>query len=138
MNKINYIKLEGNGQCSCKRCEEKRGWNRHWTNMCFKIEGFDGVYCSECLKEILAEEQERLKMLYQGNEIMMLFKDNEEDMERYRGTNLEAMKQQGWTLEETKKFYIFRRTLHLAYPLPILDAQYTEKYEEDAEQGEAV
>ena len=55
---MNYVRLEGNGQCSCKRCEEKRGWNRHWTCMCYKIEGLEGVYCGECLTELKEEENE--------------------------------------------------------------------------------
>jgi len=45
------IKLDGEGQCSCYGCEQKRGWNRMWTCFCYRYEGH--VYCYDCLKEIL-------------------------------------------------------------------------------------
>ena len=48
MDKV--IKLQGNGQCSCKGCKNKKGFNRHWTSMCYEVN--DEVYCSSCLKEL--------------------------------------------------------------------------------------
>lgn len=48
-------KLHGNGQCSCYRCEQKTGFNRHWTDWCSKYKG--RIYCNNCLKEILKEEK---------------------------------------------------------------------------------
>ena len=53
MNKYHsneIIKLEGNGQCQCQGCFEKKGWNRIWTSFCFKYK--DKIYCSDCMKEI--------------------------------------------------------------------------------------
>ena len=47
-------KLHGNGQCSCYRCEQKVGFNRHWTDWCYSYKGH--TYCSDCLREILKEE----------------------------------------------------------------------------------
>lgn len=49
-------KLHGNGQCSCYRCEQKVGFNRHWTDWCYSYKGH--TYCSDCLREILKEEKE--------------------------------------------------------------------------------
>lgn len=46
---------EGEGQGSCRRCNEKGIWNRNWMSMLCKIEGYDGYYCSDCVKEIKAE-----------------------------------------------------------------------------------
>lgn len=48
-------KCEGNGQGSCKRCEEKGIWNRIWMCFLYKIEGKEGCYCYECAKEIESE-----------------------------------------------------------------------------------
>ena len=49
-------KCTGEGQGSCKRCNDKGKWNRNW--MCFlnRIEGYEGCYCDECTKEILKED----------------------------------------------------------------------------------
>ena len=58
----NVTKCTGEGQGSCKRCNDKGRWNRAW--MCFlnKIEGYDGCYCNECTREILEEcEPKRYK-----------------------------------------------------------------------------
>lgn len=57
INGIQYpiIKLDGDGQCSCYCCEQKHGWNRQWTCMCYEHEGH--VYCYECLKELLERKQ---------------------------------------------------------------------------------
>lgn len=58
---ITYCKGEGQG--SCKRCEDKGIWDRRW--MCFLNEisinadgheiTLDGCYCSKCTKEIEEE-----------------------------------------------------------------------------------
>lgn len=52
-------KCVGEGQGKCARCDVKGKWNRHWTFMLNKIEGFDGNYCSECTQEILKELEKR-------------------------------------------------------------------------------
>ena len=46
----------GEGQGSCKRCEAKGKWNRTWMCFLYKIEGFDGCYCEDCLKELFGVE----------------------------------------------------------------------------------
>lgn len=42
----------GEGQGSCKRCSDKGKWNRTWCCFLFEIEGLEGRYCSNCVKEI--------------------------------------------------------------------------------------
>lgn len=48
-------KLEGNGQCSCYSCEEKEGFNRHWTSWCYRYKGH--IYCNNCLTKIISKER---------------------------------------------------------------------------------
>ena len=51
-------KCKGNGQGSCKRCSDLGKWNRTWMCFLFEIEGMDGCYCEDCVKEFLKEEME--------------------------------------------------------------------------------
>lgn len=46
-------RCEGEGQGSCKRCSDRGLWNRNWMCFLFEVEGFEGCYCSNCVKEIL-------------------------------------------------------------------------------------
>lgn len=55
MDKLRITRCVGEGQGECKRCRETKGWNRHWTSFLFKIEGFEGCYCNECVNAILKE-----------------------------------------------------------------------------------
>jgi hypothetical protein len=45
----------GEGLGTCKRCYELKGWNRIWYSFLFKIEGYNGCYCSDCVKAIQKE-----------------------------------------------------------------------------------
>lgn len=47
-----------NGLGSCKRCDDKGIWNRHWMCFLYKIEGYEGCYCDKCIKEIMDQEKE--------------------------------------------------------------------------------
>jgi len=47
---------EGEGLGSCKRCEDKGKWNRQWMCFLYRIKGMEGIYCKNCVKEILNEE----------------------------------------------------------------------------------
>lgn len=47
---MKVTKCTGEGQGSCKRCSDKGKWNRNC-----KIEGYEGCYCFDCVKEILKE-----------------------------------------------------------------------------------
>ena len=42
----------GDGQGSCKRCQEKGIWNKLWMCFLYKIDGLDGCYCENCVKEL--------------------------------------------------------------------------------------
>lgn len=57
MNKFKITQCKGEGQGICKRCNDHGIWNRHWMTMLYKIEGYEGCYCSYCVKEIMEEEQ---------------------------------------------------------------------------------
>lgn len=54
---LKYHHLYGDGQCECARCKQLKGFNRHWTSMCYEIEGLDGCYCWECLAALLEEDE---------------------------------------------------------------------------------
>jgi hypothetical protein len=49
---MRVVQCEGEGQGSCKRCSDKGKWNRTWMCFLYKIEGYEGCYCKECVKEI--------------------------------------------------------------------------------------
>ena len=53
--KVTQCKGEGHG--SCKRCKDKGKWNLAWMCFLYKIEGLDGCYCRECVKEIEKESE---------------------------------------------------------------------------------
>lgn len=57
MSGIKITKCKGEGQGSCKRCDDHGIWNRHWMSLLYKIEGYEGYYCWDCVKEILDGEQ---------------------------------------------------------------------------------
>lgn len=49
---MKVIKCIGEGQGSCKRCTDKGKWNRTWMCFLYKIEGYEGCYCGDCVKEM--------------------------------------------------------------------------------------
>lgn len=51
--KVTQCKGEGHG--SCKRCSDKGKWNIAWMCFLYKIEGYEGCYCRDCVNEIKAE-----------------------------------------------------------------------------------
>lgn len=53
--KVTQCKGEGHG--SCKRCSDKGKWNIAWMCFLYKIEGYEGCYCRDCVKEIQAESE---------------------------------------------------------------------------------
>jgi len=56
VKKYKVIPCTGEGQGSCKRCEDKGIWNRTWMCFLYRIEGLEGCYCEKCVKEIAGEE----------------------------------------------------------------------------------
>lgn len=51
--KITQCKEEGQG--SCKRCSDRGKWNRAWMSFLYRIEGYEGCYCRDCVREIKEE-----------------------------------------------------------------------------------
>ena len=52
---LNITPCEGEGQGSCKRCTDNGKWNRMWMCFLYRIEGYEGVYCSDCVAAIQEE-----------------------------------------------------------------------------------
>lgn len=55
MSKLKITQCQGEGQGECKRCREIKGWNRVWACFLYKIEGYEGCYCGDCVKAIEEE-----------------------------------------------------------------------------------
>lgn len=49
---MKVTQCKGEGQGSCKRCSNNGKWNRIWMSQLYKIEGYDGCYCSDCVQKI--------------------------------------------------------------------------------------
>ena len=56
MSDLKITKCKGEGQGSCKRCTDRGIWNRRWMCFLYEIEGYDGCYCGDCVKEIEKHE----------------------------------------------------------------------------------
>ena len=54
---MNIRRCKGEGYGSCKRCTDNGKWNCPWMCFLYKIEGLDGCYCSDCVKEITEENK---------------------------------------------------------------------------------
>ena len=54
---VKITQCQGKGQGTCKRCNDKGIWNREWMCFLYRIEGLEGCYCRECVKEIMREEE---------------------------------------------------------------------------------
>lgn len=55
---MKFMKCSGEGQGSCKRCFDKGIFNRTWMCFLYRIEGLEGCYCANCVKELLDETNE--------------------------------------------------------------------------------
>lgn len=55
---MKITKCSGEGQGSCKRCTDNGKWNVNWMCFLYEIEGLDGCYCSDCVKEIQKEYEQ--------------------------------------------------------------------------------
>lgn len=58
MNPLKVTRCSGEGQGECKRCKELKGFGLNWMSLLCKIDGYEGCYCSDCVKEILKEGEE--------------------------------------------------------------------------------
>lgn len=57
MNSHKIVQCKGEGQGSCKRCNDHGLWNKTWMCFLYKIEGYEGCYCPDCIKKIKDGEQ---------------------------------------------------------------------------------
>lgn len=60
MGSLKITKCKGEGQGSCKRCTDRGIWNRSWMCFLYEIEGYEGCYCLDCVKEMEREENSDL------------------------------------------------------------------------------
>ncbi len=56
---MSVTKYSGNGQGSCKRYLDKDKLNIMWMCFLYHIEGYDGCYYHDCVKEILKENMKQ-------------------------------------------------------------------------------
>ena len=68
MSNLKITRCQGEGQGSCKMCSDNGKWNRNWMSLLFKVEGFEGCYCSDCVKKILNGEKNEQYLSSQGGE----------------------------------------------------------------------
>ena len=58
MRELKITRCTGEGQGECVRCKRLKGWNRIWMSLLFRIDGVDGLYCFDCVREIRKELQD--------------------------------------------------------------------------------
>ena len=58
---IKVTQCKGEGQGSCKRCADNGKWNISWMCFLYEIDGYDGCYCSNCVKEIAKETAKEIE-----------------------------------------------------------------------------
>lgn len=49
---MNIIQAKGEGQGQCILCMSRGKWNVHWMVFLYRIEGKEGLYCSNCVNEL--------------------------------------------------------------------------------------
>lgn len=54
--KLTITQSEGHGQGQCVLCEKRGKWNRTWMCFLYKIKGKEGVYCANCVAELIGGE----------------------------------------------------------------------------------
>lgn len=54
---MQVTRCTGEGQGSCKRCNDKGKWNRVWMTLLYKVEGREGCFCNSCVKEMREEKE---------------------------------------------------------------------------------
>lgn len=66
MQKFVITPCTGEGQGSCKMCTDNGKWNLSWMCFLYRIEGYEGCYCSDCVKKIKANSEH----LYEPSETL--------------------------------------------------------------------
>ena len=46
---MKIVPCSGEGVSACKRCTDNGKWNITWTCFLYKIEGYEGCYCADCV-----------------------------------------------------------------------------------------
>lgn len=57
MKQLKVTQCSGEGHGSCKRCNDKGKWNMSWMCFLYRVEGLEGCYCTECIKEMEGEDE---------------------------------------------------------------------------------
>lgn len=57
---VEIKRAEGNGQAQCKGCKDKNKWRVQWVTQLYEVEGKEGLYCFDCVKEIRLNEMMKL------------------------------------------------------------------------------
>ena len=60
MEALKITQCKGEGQGSCKRCNEHGIWNRRWACFLYKVEGMEGCYCWACATKLVEEAESAL------------------------------------------------------------------------------
>ena len=55
---VNIKRCNGNGQAQCSGCKNKGKWNVQWSSFLYEVEGKEGLYCFDCVKEIREKEMD--------------------------------------------------------------------------------
>lgn len=54
-------RCSGFGQGVCARCRVLKGQPIHWMTMLYESEGFDGLLCADCVRELIKNSEEETK-----------------------------------------------------------------------------
>lgn len=55
---MKVTQCEGEGQGSCTMCNANGTFNVQWMCFLYKVEGYEGCYCSDCVKKIRQQKRE--------------------------------------------------------------------------------
>lgn len=50
--KIKYEQCSGEGQGDCALCEKEGRFAGNWMCFLYRLEGYDGIYCWDCVQKI--------------------------------------------------------------------------------------
>lgn len=57
-NGFPVVCCDGNGQGICVRCRALYGQPIHWMTMLYRSDGFDGLLCASCLRDLIKSSEE--------------------------------------------------------------------------------
>lgn len=55
---MKVTQCEGEGQGGCTMCNANGVFNVQWMCFLYKVEGYEGCYCSDCVKKIRQQKRE--------------------------------------------------------------------------------